>query len=306
LDNVQESQDRYDEAGPSNGLTDNSDLQQPKITVETPNGSRNNGDGLAFTQARPGFKSCSTSDTSEIEPWVAASDENSIKRVFKYPHHLSSEFEPEFMSDPDFDVTSDPDSIIAPSAKYAVAAVAAELHHIVDEQSGPLLGNDSTSQIGIGSDAGSIFNDKGSVLSQVLDKNNQSNFVSRALSQVAGSFSSSQHITPSSSPVPTPSSAHLAPPGDLLLSQKVADLKRDIERLTHQDLILDMLISKASKFNRETELRILRKSKIAIRKELNEKMFQKDQYEVQATENVIVPVSYSINSRSLNQMYKFN
>lgn len=84
---------------------------------------------------------------------------------------------------------------------------------------------------------------------------------------------------------------HLAPPGDLMLAGKIDRLNEDIDRIQQQEMIVDALIRKASAQGRQNELRILKKSKSALRRELQGMVYQKSQYELQESENVLIPVS---------------
>ncbi|KAF9381045.1 Intermediate filament protein [Podila verticillata] len=82
---------------------------------------------------------------------------------------------------------------------------------------------------------------------------------------------------------------HLAAPGDLLLATRITKLEQDIETVRKQESIVETLIRKAEKQGRQEELRILKKSKSALRREILSMEYQKTQYEVQAAENMIMP-----------------
>ncbi|KAF9899239.1 Intermediate filament protein, partial [Lobosporangium transversale] len=82
---------------------------------------------------------------------------------------------------------------------------------------------------------------------------------------------------------------HLAAPGDLLLSTKIKKLEQDIETVLKQEAIVETLIQKAERQGRENELRILKKSKSDIRREIRSMEYQKTLYEVQEQENMIMP-----------------
>lgn len=84
---------------------------------------------------------------------------------------------------------------------------------------------------------------------------------------------------------------HLAAPGDLLLATRITKLEQDIETVRKQESIVETLIRKAEKQGRQEELRILKKSKSALRREILSMEYQKTQYEVQEEENMIMPVS---------------
>lgn len=84
---------------------------------------------------------------------------------------------------------------------------------------------------------------------------------------------------------------HLAAPGDLLLAARIKDLDLEIEKSRKQEAIVETLIQKAEQKGRQDELRILKKSKSALRREILSMEYQKTQYEVQEEENMIMPVS---------------
>ncbi|EMD32662.1 RGS domain protein [Gelatoporia subvermispora B] len=83
-------------------------------------------------------------------------------------------------------------------------------------------------------------------------------------------------------------SFQLAGPGDLQLSYEIARLTTKIEQLQSQDAMLDTLIKKAELTGDAQELRLLRKSKSSMTRELRELRFQKTQYEQQESANRIV------------------
>ncbi|TFY56091.1 hypothetical protein EVJ58_g7849 [Rhodofomes roseus] len=80
-------------------------------------------------------------------------------------------------------------------------------------------------------------------------------------------------------------SFQLAGPGDLQLSHEIARLASKIETLQSQDAMLDTLIKKADLTGDAQELRLLRKSKSSLTRELRELGFQKTQYEQQESAN---------------------
>lgn len=84
---------------------------------------------------------------------------------------------------------------------------------------------------------------------------------------------------------------HLAPPGDLMLAAKVKKISEEMEKLMQQERIVDALIEKAEAKNKVEELRILKKSKNMFRREMQQMKYQKSQYELQESENVLTPVS---------------
>jgi sorting nexin-25 len=80
-------------------------------------------------------------------------------------------------------------------------------------------------------------------------------------------------------------SFQLAAPGDLQLSYEIARLGDKVANLQSQDLILDTLIKKAELTGDTQELRLLRKSKSSMNRELRQLKFQKLQYEQQEAAN---------------------
>jgi len=90
-------------------------------------------------------------------------------------------------------------------------------------------------------------------------------------------------------PVPrsqtTDEEIHEAAPGDLGLAEAIDALTADIERLVTQESIVDSLTSKAELTNNAAELRILRKSKASLQREIQRKELQRQQYIVQESDN---------------------
>ncbi|KAF2202702.1 hypothetical protein GQ43DRAFT_479670 [Delitschia confertaspora ATCC 74209] len=78
---------------------------------------------------------------------------------------------------------------------------------------------------------------------------------------------------------------HEAAPGDLGLAEAIDSLTADIERLVTQESIVDSLTAKAELTNNAAELRILRKSKASLQREINRKELQRQQYIVQESDN---------------------
>jgi sorting nexin-25 len=78
---------------------------------------------------------------------------------------------------------------------------------------------------------------------------------------------------------------HEAAPGDLGLAEAIDALASDIERLVTQESIVDSLTSKAELTNNAAELRILRKSKASLQREIHRKELQRQQYIVQESDN---------------------
>lgn len=83
-------------------------------------------------------------------------------------------------------------------------------------------------------------------------------------------------------------SYQLAGPGDLQLSYEIARLSDKIDALQSQDSMLDTLIKKAELTGDEQELKLLRRSKSSLTREIRELKFQKTQYEQQESANRLV------------------
>ncbi|KAF2706698.1 intermediate filament protein-like protein [Pleomassaria siparia CBS 279.74] len=78
---------------------------------------------------------------------------------------------------------------------------------------------------------------------------------------------------------------HEAAPGDLGLAEAIDTLTSEIERLVTQESIVDSLTTKAELTNNAAELRILRKSKSSLQREIQRKELQRQQYIVQESDN---------------------
>ncbi|EON99741.1 putative intermediate filament protein mdm1 protein [Phaeoacremonium minimum UCRPA7] len=78
---------------------------------------------------------------------------------------------------------------------------------------------------------------------------------------------------------------HEAAPGDLGLAEAITVLTNDIDRLVAQDSVVDSLLRKAELTNNMAELRILRKSKASLQREIRRKELQRQQYVVQESDN---------------------
>ena len=78
---------------------------------------------------------------------------------------------------------------------------------------------------------------------------------------------------------------HEAAPGDLGLTEAIQALTTDIEKLGSQEAVVDTLTRKAEHTNNTAELRILRKSKTSIKRELHRKDMQRQQYMIQESDN---------------------
>ncbi|KAF1989499.1 hypothetical protein K402DRAFT_444962 [Aulographum hederae CBS 113979] len=78
---------------------------------------------------------------------------------------------------------------------------------------------------------------------------------------------------------------HEAAPGDLGLAEAIDSLTGDIEKLVTQESIIDSLMKKAELTNNAAEMRILKKSKASLQREINRKELQRQQYIVQESDN---------------------
>lgn len=78
---------------------------------------------------------------------------------------------------------------------------------------------------------------------------------------------------------------HEAAPGDLGLAEAITVLTNDIDKLDAQKAVVDSLLKKAELTNNTAELRILRKSKASLEREVRRKELQRQQYVVQESDN---------------------
>lgn len=78
---------------------------------------------------------------------------------------------------------------------------------------------------------------------------------------------------------------HEAAPGDLGLTEAIEALTAEIEKLGSQESVVDALTRKAELTNNTAELRILRKSKASIQREIRRKEMQRQQYMIQESDN---------------------
>lgn len=78
---------------------------------------------------------------------------------------------------------------------------------------------------------------------------------------------------------------HEAAPGDLGLAEAITALTNDIDRLSAQEAVVDSLTRKAELTNNTAELRILKKSKSSLQKEIRHKELQRQQYVIQESDN---------------------
>lgn len=78
---------------------------------------------------------------------------------------------------------------------------------------------------------------------------------------------------------------HEAAPGDLGLAEAITVLTNDIDRLVAQEAVVESLLKKAELTNNTAELRILRKSKASLQREIRRKELQRQQYVIQESDN---------------------
>ncbi|KXJ86311.1 putative methyltransferase-domain-containing protein [Microdochium bolleyi] len=78
---------------------------------------------------------------------------------------------------------------------------------------------------------------------------------------------------------------HEAAPGDLGLAEAITALTNDIDKLVAQEAVLESLTRKAELTNNTAELRILRKSRASLQRELRRKELQRQQYVIQESDN---------------------
>lgn len=81
------------------------------------------------------------------------------------------------------------------------------------------------------------------------------------------------------------SELHLAAPGDLGLTEAINLLSKQIKVLYRQERVLEPLLRKAELTNNIGNLRILRKSKASLEREIQRKELQRQQYIVQESDN---------------------
>ncbi|KAK9468849.1 PXA domain-containing protein [Lipomyces arxii] len=80
-------------------------------------------------------------------------------------------------------------------------------------------------------------------------------------------------------------SIHRADPGDLGLAEAIQHINDDINKLLSQDVVLESLLKKAELTNNVADLRILKKSKASVQREIRRKELQRQQYIVQESDN---------------------
>ncbi|CAO3572391.1 unnamed protein product [Mortierella alpina] len=135
--------------------------------------------------------------------------------------------------------------------------------------------------LAVSDDEGSVK--KGRLLSRTATPNDSDGDVidqDKAKAKEAGTESVSDNVQ---------DDVHLAAPGDLLIATRINLLEQDIKTLRKQETILEAMIHKAERKSRPNELRLLKKSKSDLRRDILGKEYQKTQYEVQEEENMIMP-----------------
>ncbi|CAG8976248.1 hypothetical protein HYALB_00009423 [Hymenoscyphus albidus] len=98
-------------------------------------------------------------------------------------------------------------------------------------------------------------------------------------------FLSDEHDDPEEDINKEEEEVHEAAPGDLGLMEAITALTTDIDRLEAQDAVVDSLTRKAELTNNNAELRILRKSKASLQREIRRKELQRQQYVIQESDN---------------------
>jgi sorting nexin-25 len=113
-----------------------------------------------------------------------------------------------------------------------------------------------------------------------------------------GKFIADEHEDPAEKEVDIDDEIHEAAPGDLGLAEAITVLTLDIDRLIAQNAVIDSLTRKAELTNNTAELRILRKSKSSLEREIRRKELQRQQYVIQESDNSLYGRS-SIRIKSL-------
>lgn len=98
-------------------------------------------------------------------------------------------------------------------------------------------------------------------------------------------FLSDEHDDPEEDKEDGIDEIHEAAPGDLGLAEAITALTIDIDRLIAQNAVVESLTRKAELTNNTAELRILRKSKASLQREIRRKELQRQQYVVQESDN---------------------
>ncbi|KAI9710962.1 MAG: Intermediate filament protein [Bogoriella megaspora] len=98
-------------------------------------------------------------------------------------------------------------------------------------------------------------------------------------------FLEDEHEDSAPSPRKGEDDIHEAAPGDLGLTEAIDAITMDVEKLVSQEAIVDSLTKKAELTNNAAELRILKKSKASLQREIHRKELQRQQYIVQESDN---------------------
>jgi sorting nexin-25 len=98
-------------------------------------------------------------------------------------------------------------------------------------------------------------------------------------------FISDEHDDPDDDGDDGDDEIHEAAPGDLGLAEAITALTVDIDRLIAQNAVVESLTRKAELTNNTAELRILRKSKASLQREIRRKELQRQQYVIQESDN---------------------
>lgn len=98
-------------------------------------------------------------------------------------------------------------------------------------------------------------------------------------------FLSDEHEDPDDAKDESDDEIHQAAPGDLGLAETITLLTADIDKLIAQNGVIESLTRKAELTNNTAELRILRKSKASLEREIRRKELQRQQYVIQESDN---------------------
>ncbi|KAK9451704.1 PXA domain-containing protein [Limtongia smithiae] len=99
------------------------------------------------------------------------------------------------------------------------------------------------------------------------------------------SFSSEDEMDADGADLADDMSIHQADPGDLGLTEAIERITDDINKLLNEDAVLEKLLQKAELTNNVADLRILKKSKNIVEREIRRKELQRQQYIVQESDN---------------------
>lgn len=98
-------------------------------------------------------------------------------------------------------------------------------------------------------------------------------------------FIADEHDDPIEIEIDRDDEVHEASPGDLGLVEAITALSADIKRLENQEAIVDSMTRKAELTNNTAELRILKKSKASLQREIRHQKLQRQQYIIQESDN---------------------